>query len=81
MAMADVVRLVDTHKAKAAFLAPVLVALGAAVASWIITGQFDASEIRTALSGAVTAVVAAAATYLAPAGRAEVKSQGDGTIG
>lgn len=71
--VADVIRLVDHNKAKAAFLAPLLTACGAAVASWIVTGQFDASEIRTAASGAVLAAVSGVATWLTSSKRAEVK--------
>ncbi len=68
----DVVRLVSKNKAKAAFLAPVVVALGAALASWAVTGEFNATEIRTAVSGAILAGVGSIATWLTPAGLAEV---------
>ena len=69
-----VIRLFDAHKAKAAFLAPVLLALAAAAANWLVTGEFDATEIRVAAGGAVLAAASALATYLAPAGRAEIKT-------
>ena len=69
----DIVKILDNNKAYAAFLAPVIVALGAAVASWIATGDFNDAEIRTALSGAVLAVVSSIATWLQPATAAEVK--------
>lgn len=70
-----VVKLIDTNKAKLAFLAPLLTAVGASVASWIISGDFNASEIRAAAGGAVLAAVSGGATWLVPAGRAEVKSE------
>lgn len=69
----DVVRLVDTNKAKLAFLAPLITAVGAAVASWIVSGDFNATEIRAAAGGAALSVVSGAAAYLAPAKRAQVE--------
>jgi len=72
IAIGRVVSLIEANKAKAAFLAPVVVTFGAAIASWIVTGSFDATEIRTALGGAVTGAISGIATWLAPAGRAEV---------
>lgn len=69
----DVVHLVDTNKAKLAFLAPLVTALGAAVASWIVSGDFNATEIRAAAGGAVLAAVSGAAAYFANAGRAEIQ--------
>ena len=70
--LVDVVELVQANKAKAAFLAPLVLAVGAAVVSWIATGNFNDAEIRTALGGAVTSVVASVAAWLAPAGQAVV---------
>lgn len=69
----DVVRLVDANKAKFAFLAPLLAALGTAAASWIVSGDFNANEIRAAAGGAVLSAVSGTAAYLAPASRAQVK--------
>lgn len=69
----DVVRLVDSNKAKLAFLAPLLTAVGAAAASWIVSGDFNASEIRAAAGGAALALVSGGATWLAPAGKAQVE--------
>lgn len=71
-AIGDVVKLLNNYKAYAAFLAPLLLAIGAAVASWIVSGEFNANEIRTATGGAVTALVAAVATWLTSAGSAVV---------
>lgn len=69
----DVVRLVDANKAKAAFLAPLVVAVGAAAGSWLVTGNFDATVIRTAAEGAVLAATGGVAAYLKGAGKAVVK--------
>ncbi len=69
----EIVRLLDTNKAKLAFVVPLLTAVGAAVASWIVTGDFNDAEIRTAAGGAVTALVASVAAYLGSPGRAVVK--------
>lgn len=68
----QVAELIDTYKSKAAFLIPVLVAAGAAVASWVVTGDFNDAEIRTAVGGAITSGIAGVAAYFAPAGRAKV---------
>ena len=70
----DVVKLVDANKAKLAFLAPLVAAAGAAVASWIVTGTFDAAEIRTAAGGAILAAVSGISTNLANPGRAEISA-------
>lgn len=70
--VADVVKLLDNNKAYAAFLAPLLLAVGAAIASWISTGDFNDAEIRTAAAGAVTALVASVAAWLTSAGSAVV---------
>ncbi len=70
--IADVVRIIDTIKAKLAFLVPLLTALGAAVASWIVSGEFNATEIRAAAGGTVLAAVAGISAYFAPAKQAEV---------
>lgn len=74
----NVIRLIDANKAKVAFLAPLITAIGAAVASWIVTGDFNANEIRAAAGGAVLAAIAGVTTWLAPAGRAEVVRAEDG---
>jgi energy-converting hydrogenase Eha subunit A len=55
-------------KAVAAFFAPVIVAVGAAVASWIVTGNFEDTEVRTALGGAVAGVLSFVGAYLAQPG-------------
>jgi basic membrane lipoprotein Med (substrate-binding protein (PBP1-ABC) superfamily) len=67
-----VLRLLDANKAKAAFLAPVLVAAATAAGNWIITGAFDATEIRTAAGGILFGAAAAIAAYRTRAGRAEI---------
>jgi energy-converting hydrogenase Eha subunit A len=55
-------------KAIAAFFAPVVIAVGAAAASWIVTGNFDDTEVRTALGGAVAGVLSFVGAYLAQPG-------------
>lgn len=69
-----VVRLVDANKARAAFLAPLILALGSAVGSWIVTGEFNATEIRTAAGGGALALSAGVAAWLAKAREAEIKA-------
>ena len=68
----EVIRLIDTNKAKFAFLAQLLVAVGTAVASWIVSGEFNANEIRAAAGGAILAAVSGIAAYLAKPGTAEI---------
>lgn len=72
MTTARIIRLLDANKAKAAFLAPLLTAAGAAAASWVVTGDFNANEIRAAAGGAVLAAVSGVATWLAKPGRAQI---------
>lgn len=55
-------------KAIAALVWPAVVAAGIAVASWITTGEFNDSEIRVALAGVVTSIIAFAGSYLAGPG-------------
>lgn len=71
---ADVLELLDTHKAKAAFLAPLVTALLAAAGSWVVTGDWNDAEIRTAVSGALLGLASAFATYVTPAGQARVEA-------
>ncbi len=68
----QVVRLLDANKAKAAFLAPVGVAVLITAGNWITTGTFDATEIRTAGSGVLYGAAAALAAWRARAGRAKI---------
>lgn len=70
-----IIKLVDANKAKAAFLAPVITALGAAVGSYIVTGDFNDSEIRTAAGGAVLAATSGVAAWLTKTKRAIVPSK------
>lgn len=69
----EVIRLLDANKARVAFLAPVIVAVLGAVASWVTTGNFSDSEIRTAVSGAVLGFASGVSTYFTGVSRAEVK--------
>jgi hypothetical protein len=70
-----IIELVDKNKAKAAFLAPLIVAVGSAVGSWIVTGDFNDAEIRTAAGGAVLAVVSGVSTWLTKSKEAIAKVQ------
>lgn len=69
---ARVVRLLDANKARAAFLTPLVLAVGSAVGSWIVSGTFDATEIRTAAGGAVLAASAGIAAWVRKTGSAEI---------
>lgn len=70
--VAKVVKIIDKNKAKAAFAAPFVLALGGSLASYVVTGDFNEAEVRTAVGGFVTACTAALAAYLAPSKEAEV---------
>lgn len=65
-----VVELLDSYKAKAAFVVPFLGGLGVMVANWIETNKWDDIEFKILLSGLVTAIFTAGVTYLTPAGNA-----------
>jgi len=71
----DVIRLVDTNKAKFAFLAPLVVTCLGIAASWVATGEFNADEIRLAVAGVVASISASVGTYFAAPGKAEVASR------
>jgi hypothetical protein len=68
MTTGKILVLLDANKAKAAFLAPLFTALAAAAASYIISGDWNDTEIRTAAGGAVLSLASSLATYLTPAG-------------
>lgn len=46
-----------------AFLFPLIAALGTAAASWVVTGDFNDTEIRAALGGVILSGVAALGAY------------------
>jgi len=68
----DVIRLIDTNKAKLAFLAPFIVTVLGVVANWVASGEFDTTELRGALSGLVLSLAAGVSAYFAKAGQAVV---------
>jgi prepilin-type N-terminal cleavage/methylation domain-containing protein len=72
MTIVRVVELVSANKAKAAFLAPLLLAVAAALGNWLITGNWDDTEVRLAASGAVLGAASGVATWFTPAGEARV---------
>lgn len=55
-------------KAILAFAFPLVAALAGALTSWIVTGNFDAAEIRTAAGGLVTSALALAGAYVGKPG-------------
>jgi hypothetical protein len=55
-------------KTVAAFVFPAIAAIGAAVVSWVSTGNFSATEIRTAVGGVIAAAIAALGAYLGKPG-------------
>ncbi len=69
----DVVRLLETNKAKVAFLAPVIAAVLATLASWVVSGEFNDNEIKTAASGVLLGLASGVGTFFANPGRAVVK--------
>lgn len=70
----NVVRLVDKNKAKMAFLAPLILSLGSAIASWAVTGDFNEAEVRTAVGGAILAGTSGIAAYFAKSKEVEVEA-------
>lgn len=68
-------------KAVLAFLFPLVVALGVAVANWIVTGSFDADSVRAALAGLVTSGLALLGAYVGKPGNvAGVKAEGEEAV-
>jgi len=59
-------------KAIAALVWPAVIALGAAVSSWVITGDFNDTEIRTAVGGVIGSLISFAGAYLSEPGEVEV---------
>jgi hypothetical protein len=74
MVVTDVVKLLDTYKAQAAFFAPFLITVLGVIGTWIATGEFNVQEIRTGAAGLVAAIAAALGAYFAKAGRAQVQT-------
>jgi hypothetical protein len=72
MAVVDVVRLLETNKAKLAFLVPFLTTLAGVVANWIVSGEWSDTELEAALSGLVLSLMAAFGAWIAKPGPAEV---------
>ena len=56
-------------KAILALVFPLIAAAGAALASWVASGNFNATEIRTAASGVVLALVSFVGAYVGEPGR------------
>lgn len=56
-------------KAILAFFTPFLVTVLGTLSSWIVTGDFNEAEIRTALSGVVLALMAALGAYVGNPGK------------
>lgn len=71
-----IIRLLDKNKAKFAFLAPLVLALGSSLSSWAVTGDFNEAEIRTAVGGTILAGSAGIAAYLAKTHEALAKVNG-----
>jgi hypothetical protein len=72
----QVEKLLNANKAKAAFLAPFLLALAGVVERYVETGVWDSVQTRIIVGGAMTAIAASVATYLTGAGKATVKTAG-----
>ncbi len=71
--LAQVVKLVDSNKSKAAFFAPFITSMTGVLVSWAATGNFSITELRAAVAGLLLSMGTAAATYFTPAGAAEVE--------
>jgi hypothetical protein len=59
-------------KATMAGLVPALSTVAAVLVQWAVTGEFDRSELATAVTGLVTAALAAVAAWDAPPGAVPV---------
>lgn len=72
MAVVDVIKLLDTNKAKLAFLVPLLTTLVVVVFHWAKTGEWNGTELLIALEGVATSLLAAFGAWIAKPGRGEV---------
>ena len=66
-------KLIDKNKAIAAFLAPLVTGLLVILGHWIVTGEFNAEEIRLLVGDFVLAAAAGIGAFLAPAKEALVE--------
>ncbi len=64
-------------KAILALLFPLVAALGAALASWALTGNFNDAEVRTAISGAILSVVSGLGAYIGAPGNVVANTGND----
>jgi hypothetical protein len=69
----EVVQLIDTNKARLAFLGPVISAVIIAVGNFVVTGEIDATEIQIAIGGVTAGIAAGVPTYFGSAGRGVVE--------
>ena len=76
-AIVKVRRLVSNNKAIAAALSTFGTALSGAVATWVYSGQFDATELRLSAGGLIAAAITGAITWATSAGDAEIEPQID----
>lgn len=70
---ARVVELLDANKAKIAALVPFVLTILGVVLNGLITGEFNAPELRIAIGGLITAVLTAYGVYKTEAGEAVVE--------
>lgn len=54
-----------------AFLYPTIATLAAVAGSWVVTGQWNETETRTALAGLVASAVAAVGAYAGRTGKVQ----------
>lgn len=70
--VAKVIKTIDANKAKFAFLAPFVLTVGGTIASYVVTGDFNEAEIRTAVSGLILSAAGAAGAYFKASDEVEV---------
>jgi hypothetical protein len=76
MAVVDVVRLLETNKAKLAFLVPFLTAVVAIVSHWLVTGEWNNTELMGSVAALLSSLLAAFGAWVAKPGPAEVLMPG-----
>lgn len=81
MQQLEAVRSVNiSPKAALAFLYPFIATVAAVAASWIVTGQFNDGEVRTALSGLVASGIAALGAYVGKPGQVVAEPVVNGNV-
>lgn len=71
-ATADIVKLLDKHKAVAAFFAPLILGIIGIAAHWVVSGEWNVTETKAIIGATLMSIGSAFATWATPTTKAEV---------